>query len=552
MIYRCPSRAVAFPFHMTNVASKIRWSWCLLALILLSSLLLRFHNLSDLQLWLDETDFYNEAVYGDPPKGLIQHAFDTEQATTNTLGWPAFIWITARSVGHGVAGARSASALLGTLLIPAVFFIVLTTLPSDYVHRGTAAVAASALAMVSISQMELSQRIYAYGGVGILAAAIVLSHQRLMAVLRKPVLATGDGFAWVLFAIAASAGVALHPSLGLLVAGSFTVSYLLLLRRLLGKDRATAYLPVALNMLATLATGLMALLNIKNPIYGYRIYLEQYYPPLDADVLGALGYRFYDLLTYHLNPFWDPNLYWPLALNPALLPLVGLCGAGWIISASGRRGAAAREIAWLAAIAIVLTAVLSLARFFPFGGVRQTVFLAPFVFAFAGVGVAWLWERKWTRYPTAAIAVAYLLVWATSLPSFYDDRQKQVHPAELIDMWEHNGKSPIYVTGGGERAVRYDLRSRPDIPVSGIEDLETTPPDVNEFLLVSLMWPIEKDQWNKEFVANLHAHGFKAEPLMERPAAHFESWEFPTSIYFPPNGAWVYKISPRSEKELPE
>src|SRR5579863_6908608 len=106
-----------------------RLRWICLALIVLGALLLRAHDVSRILLWLDETDMFNEDVYGDHPKSLVDFALSTRNATTVTWGWPGIIWIVSRSFGPVIGIARMPTVLVSTLGVLLVFFLVRRILP---------------------------------------------------------------------------------------------------------------------------------------------------------------------------------------------------------------------------------------------------------------------------------------------------------------------------------------------------------------------------------------------------------------------------------------
>src|ERR1019366_6528686 len=133
-----------------------------------------------------------------------------------------------------------------------------------------------------------------------------------------------------------------------------------------------------------------------------------------------------------------------------------LCLWGWALALKGRWGDQARHLAWLGIAAVALPAVLSLSRIkgFPFGGLRQTLFLSPFFLVFAVLGLYSMRAYRATRFLAGMAAVAYLALWAFNLPHIYNDRLAAYSTADIVGAWEQNGKLPIYAWNC-DREIRY-------------------------------------------------------------------------------------------------
>jgi hypothetical protein len=521
---------------MRNVA---RWQWALLALILAVAFLLRAYDLPRIFMWLDETDFFNEHVYRNPPAALIDFAVSTKNATTNTWGWPAIIWIACRMFGSTIGVARAPSVLVGTAAVLLLFTLVYRMLPPELEgKRFFPAAIAAAIAAVAMPQVEFSQRTYPYGATPFLAAAFLLAHLGLLSALRrKP-----DGRdllpAAILYTLAGTAAVCIHVSVALLIGASLAFLTLPAARNFAGRS------PSERGSLAGLAGGMgvafliAGLLNAKNPRYGFRPYLERYYHQPSLHSLIKLLLHVYDFATYHLNLFYNPALYWPESVNWAILPLVLLCALGWGLAVAGRFGWRARHLALLGMFAVALPAGLSLVRVFPFGGVRQTLFLSPFVLAFTALGFWALASRPALRILGAAAAVAYLGLWAINLPRFYRERVTPYSAQDLVTAWRQNGEIQVYMRGGNEREIEYTLRQHPEIPLRSLPLLSKAP-----YLLITTHYQIDDPIWfagYRDYLAKSH---YQVALLAERPPAHPESEQYSTCLYFPPNGLWIYKVT---------
>jgi hypothetical protein len=516
-----------------------RWQWAALALILVVSFLLRAYDLPRIFIWLDETDFFNEYLYRNPPKALIDFAVTTKNATTNTWGWPAVIWVACRVFGATIGVARAPSVLAGTAAVLFLFVLVYRMLPAAIEgKRFVPAIIAAAITAVAMPQMEFSQRTYPYCATPFLAALFLLAHLGLLDALRRKPDARSLLPAAALYSLAGCAAVCIHVSLALLIGASLAFLAVPAARNCAGRS------PAGRRSMAGLACGMAltfliaGLLNAKNPKYGFRPYLERYYHQFSLHSLTKLLLHIYDFGTYHLNLFYNPALYWPESVNWATLPLVLLCLLGWGLAVAGKFGWRARHLALLGMVAVALPAGLSLVRIFPFGGIRQTLFLSPFVLAFTALGLYALGARPVLRILGVAAAVVYLALWGINLPRFYRERVTPYSAQELVSIWRQNQGIQVYMRGGNEREIEYTLRLHPEIPLRSLPLLSKAP-----YLLITTHYQIDDPVWfagYREYLAKSH---YQVALLAEKPPAHPESEQYSTCLYFPPNGLWVYKVT---------
>ena len=513
------------------------WRWVALAVIVLGALLLRTHDLSRIFLWLDETDMFNEYVYGDHPKSLVDFALTTRNTTTVTWGWPAVIWIVTKLFGPTVGVARMPTVIASTLGVLLIFVLVYHLLPRDYNgNRVFPALFAAGLAAISMPQLEYAQRTYPYGVTPCLAAAILLAH---FEVLR----AASDGWKYsprmiravALYTAVVSIALCIHASLAFLPA----ISALILAFGAIQDVRRQPW--EQKGKLLALAAGagsvlfVVALLNAKNPKFGFRPYLTQYYEPVAFKSIPKLLGHAYDLATYHLNLFYNPALYWPERLNIVLLPLVAICILGWSAAALGKFGLGPRRLALLGLAMLATTAVLSLVKVFPFGGVRQSLFFNPFFLIFTALGFYSFRFYPATRIVGTVAATAYLALWAVNLPRFYQERQTAYTADDLVSAWTQTGKLPVYAREC-EREIRYELRAHPEIQVNTLPKISTPP-----YLLITTHHWIGDNTWFSGFPEYLESAGYKATIVKQAPGLHLDSRS--QSLYFPANGLWIYKIT---------
>ncbi|HLH44321.1 MAG TPA: hypothetical protein VKV74_15130, partial [Bryobacteraceae bacterium] len=433
--------------------SKLKvWQWIVIAAVAALALLLRAHDVSRIFLWLDETDVFNEWVYGAQHKSLADFAITTRNLTTLTWGWPAIVWISARWLGGTVGAARLPTLIVNAAAVPLAFALVYRLL-AGFQSRFWPALFCAVVLAISVVELDYAQRTYPYGALAFAALAVLLGHFEILR-------ATSDGWkptpelfrAIALYAAAIAFSFCAHPSAALIPAISMTAIAYCAWRSRIWEDRKLRLWTSA----AGLLIGIAALSNVKNPKYGFRPYLADYYTPLSISSIPKVLLHAYGLATYQLDLFYNSALYYPDRLNLIVLPLVLMCIWGWQFALRGKFGAGFRHFARLGAAALLLPAALSLVKVFPFGGVRQLLFLAPFLAAFTALGFYALRGNAFTKMLSTAAAGAYLIVWAVNLPRFYNERLPQYTPGEIVDAWRENGRIPLYGRMS-ERELSYEL-----------------------------------------------------------------------------------------------
>jgi hypothetical protein len=469
----------------------------------------------------------------------------TRDATTNTWGWPAIVWIACRSFGATLQVARTPGVLAGTGMVLAVFFLVYKLLPKDFQgKRFIPAIGAAIFAAVAMPQMEFSQRIYPYAAAPFMGAALLMADLYVYRELAE----SGTGVRGLLrsigcYALVASIALCTHPSLNLLVALSMIFLGVGVARKL--PSVSATERRGLLRWSATAAAIICAFmaLNRKNPRFGFRPYLMQYYHEISLKSIPKVLVHMYDLGTYHLNLFYNTKLYWPEQLNIVLLPLILLCTLGWWLSAQGRYGSSARHLAILGATVVATIALLSFFRLFPFGGVRQTLFLSPFLLTFAVLGIYALRKNVVTQVAGGILVAAYLSLWAINLPRFYSDRVAHYNEAEIMSIWAQNGRVEIFPWYCGE-PLQYLVRDHPEVLILNQRDAQLfkTPPKA-PFLLVSTRAPLDAARFWRPVNDYLRKSGYIATLIDQKLPAHPESLEYGTSLYYPPDGLWVYRVT---------
>jgi hypothetical protein len=128
-----------------------------------------------------------------------------------------------------------------------------------------------------------------------------------------------------------------------------------------------------------------------------------------------------------------------------------------------------------------------------------------------------------------------LSLWTVNLPKFYSERLTQYEAAELVSHSVQNGGIGI-LPWYCDHALRYSVRDRPNVPL--LKEMPKAP-----FLLVSTRRPLENTGWWQPVYGYIQESGYKVTLVDQKRPAHPESLKYSGSLYFPPNGLWVYLVT---------
>lgn len=526
-----------------------RAQWAMLAAVVIAGFLLRAHDFSRIFLWTDETGFsygpgyFNELIYGPHRAGLVDFAWVRNfkhPQSTNTWGWPAVVWIFCRVFGATLAVARLPSVLIESASVAAIIALAMSGGEGLTARaRFAAAMAAGIAAAVSMPKLEFAQRVIPYVAVSCMSACVLIG---FVMVLRAMDAGRSVWRAATVYAAVGFVALCLHPSLALPVAlsAAFLAARAALAWREYDGGARRSLLRAGLVVAAVFLAGVA--LNRKDVRAGYHSALAPYYHKTTLSALPQFAFHAWDLATYHLNPFYNPALYQPQRWNPALIPLVMICAVGWALAVRGAFGKAARELAYLGAICVLTVALLSLGRIhsFPFGGVRQTLFIGPFLFVFTGLGFAALLARRATAIPVVAAVAAYALLWGINIPRFYADRLRPFDEEQVVRAWRDGGKLTIWTNELSWGEVRYIFRNESD---ARFASPITVPDPKAAYLLVSTHGPVGDDYWLPGLGEYYRETNQRVHAVYVRNAAIPRNPEYRIgSLYYPPSGMWMYKV----------
>jgi hypothetical protein len=516
---------------------------------------LRLIGLEELQLWRDETDWFD---FPDGPGGLGRlRGYASAKAIEHTVGpvWPLIVVPFYRVFSHTAFVARLPSVISGTL---AILFNALLAYRVIWLGRSRgAAVGAIVTAIVTaytIVQIDYSQRIYPYIFVGAIASLIVLAHVEIVTALRAPALDAGR-LVWLGTGYACVAGTALYVHLApTILIGASAVALMPQLARALQRNPEARRLLTGICALTGLAVTLAWAGNMIHQSQGsYRYYLDSYYVPADASLVETARFlvaRTYDLLSYHLNVFYEEELYWPRTVNLATVPLVGICLIGWWSAATGRHGAVARNLAVLFTVSLAMIGGLAWLRIYPIGGVRQSMFVVPMIFTLTGVGAAQLRTFRPGSAALGIVLAGYMITWPIYLPNFYRDRATVFDASAVVAAVQQapgryasgTERPRIYTLGGTPVVIGYRLRGQLD---ADIQELPVPLPDDTRqpFLLLSPHWPIENAIISpRPLIEELRRVGYQWRLLSSHEAKHAFDPDYVQTLYWPPNAFYLYEV----------
>jgi len=385
----------------------------------------RFHRIGERSLWLDEARIANYAR-----QSFVDNITKTRIGSSSPVAYPLILQATQR-VHDSAFSARFPSAVFSVLAI-----IALLALPWFGFDRGAALVAASILA-VSPSQIRYAQEIREYSLSVFLASLFVLA---LVAVIRRRKSAR--------LLVVTVAFLAPLVQYGLV----FLVAALVLTVLLEGRSRGTlesAMLTAALATAALAAASAITYVLTLRGQWGYEMsYLHSAYFHGSYSDLGALC-TFLGNRGLHLARYLT---FGSAGVAAALL----IAGCIVLLRPSAPRNA--RFVCVFAVSSVAIIVIASLAGMYPFGPIRQNLFLAPLIATTLGAAWSVLCAVLPGRIRSAAtvLVIAVVLI-AGSNAVVRADPYKEVEDIKsILEALERRQPGDVvYVHYGSSPAMRF-------------------------------------------------------------------------------------------------
>ena len=388
---------IPVPAHPLRVSPE-RLALAAFVCLLVVAAGLRFYDLTGDSVW------YDEVVAAKNSSGTLSEVVhNTRYGNSSPILYPLALWAVQR-VAISDFSIRVLPATASVLTVAVILFL----LPRLGVARGAAFLAAL-LATLSVAAIEHAQDAREYSIDALLAVLMIagllwyLRDGRKSLLCLSLFLAPLLQYGLVLFGATVIGAAMLLPPPPNLATPEWN-SYPSWIRHWL-KSRIALLLPVAC-FLAGCALSYAVTLRYHwgIPLFGPDGYLSTYYYQGKLDAQSIFEFSIdglWSLLTYHLP--------WVVA-TAALVAFALLLVASFFRRFQGNLQDSAIAVLFLLCIAVSVAAVIL--NLYPFGGIRQNIYLGPVIFLAAGVSIHWMIEslsaltrRAWVAPMLAAAAV---------------------------------------------------------------------------------------------------------------------------------------------------
>ena len=424
--------------------------------LLIAAAALRFYGISEYGL------LYDEALAAVNSKGAFAEViYNTREKNSSPILYPIALWAV-QKVASTEFSVRLMPAVASALTVVALLFVM----PRLGVPR-RAAFLAALLAALSVAAIEHAQNSREYSVDALIAVLMIAGMLQYLRdggkALLCAVLFVGPllQYGLALFGVAVIGAAAVAPAAAAqtLVGGG---------RGMYGagavwgwlKGRIGLLLPIGAFGAACAASWALTLRYQWTPggWNSYDGYLTAYYHQSGFDAAAIVGFAFsrtWSLLSYHM----------PLVIAAAALLAFG----AWLALLLKRRRCDSIALLALFAVGVAMCAALMVA--YPFGGIRQCLYLGPIVFMAAGgafhsaaVEVSALLRRAWLA-PALAAAAAVMVALIGAVAIRQDDSHSTANNAEQVfaalDELEQEGDA-VYVYRWAIPSVEFYKGAKPD------------------------------------------------------------------------------------------
>ena len=368
---------LAEPREMKTVSSRRSFFLVAALLVLTVGAALRIYHLGGRSLWFDE------ALTANTSRGTLTHMLDATRLRGSAPVVHPFILYLVEKVGRSAVAVRTPSVLASLLAV----FVMLAMIRAK-VSRNAAQFSASILA-VSASQIRYAQEVREY------SLAVLLAASLIYCLLRWEAAGSRSRHPALLYAILFFAPLVQY---GLLFF-AFAILSTIVLRLLLTRDTCFRPFHVVIASVFLAGGGLLSfVLTVRYQFHagqGQSYLAANYFDPKTMSLVRFLATNSKGLLSFFI---------------PGQLVAVCLAIGAIIFCVEQVRTRRLDTITLLLFTSVSITMCASIVKLYPYGGIRQCLFLAPVVILFAGVVFADLLQRlKGSQRSVVAVAFIALI-----------------------------------------------------------------------------------------------------------------------------------------------
>jgi len=365
---------LAKPREIKTVSSRRSFFLVVAVLVLTVGAALRTYHLGSRSLWFDE------ALTANTSRSTLTHMLDATRLRGSAPVVHPFILYLVEKVDRSPAAVRTPSVLASLIAV-----VVMLAMIRTKISRNAALFSASILA-VSASQVRYAQEVREYGLAVLVAASLIYFLLRWEAAGSRshhPVLL----YALIFFAPLVQYG---------LVFFSLAILSTIALRLLLTRDTSFRLSNVVIGSIFLVGGGLLSfILTVRyqfHPGQGQWYLAANYFDPKATSLVRFLATNSKGMLSFFI---------------PGQLVTLCLAIGAPIFFFEQARIRKLNTITLLLLTSASIAVCASIVRLYPYGGIRQCLFLAPVVTLFSGVVFADL-VRRITGSRRAMVAVAFV------------------------------------------------------------------------------------------------------------------------------------------------
>jgi uncharacterized membrane protein len=329
-------------------------------LVLVTGGALRVYHLGNRSLWFDE------ALTANSSRTTLAHMMQAQRARGSAPVMHPYVLYLVEKVGKSAAAVRMPSVLASFLAVFMMLAMVRTKVSQD------AALFAAVILAVSASQIRYAQEVREYA-LSVLFAAVLI-----YCLLKWEATGSRTGHPVLLYVILFLVPLVQY---GLVLLAAAVLSTIVL-RLLLARDTCFRISHVMVGSASLVVAGLLSFfLTVRyqfHPGQGQWYLAANYFDPKATGLLRFLGTNSRGLWSF----FVPGQLVTPCFLVAAVIFCVAQV-----------RHRELDPLTLLVITSIAITACASVVKLYPYGGIRQCLFLAPGLILFAGVVIADLLQR---------------------------------------------------------------------------------------------------------------------------------------------------------------